>query len=144
MHELKYKGDPILKTVCKEVAEFDDSLYELVKDMRQIMQTNKGCGLAAPQAGETLRVIVVQKQKGKGTYAVCNPVIVRKSEYTNKLEEGCLSYPGIKKMIERPNFVVVNGNDLQGREITITAAGFEARIFCHECDHLDGIDLLAN
>jgi peptide deformylase len=135
-------GNKILKTVCASVTAFDDSLLQLVQDMREIMQLNRGCGLAAPQIGEAVRVIVVQKQNKKGTWAVINPIITDRSPYTNIAKEGCLSYPGIFKEIERPNAVSVKGFDVEGRPVYINAKGFEARILCHEIDHLEGRCLL--
>jgi peptide deformylase len=138
MRTLRTAGDPILKIKCIDVTSFDDNLYQLVKDMRRIMQENHGVGLAAPQIGEALRVIVVQRQRTKGTYAVVNPVITKSSCSTSVLAEGCLSYPGISKEISRPNTVFIIGKDINGRVISIRADGLEARIFSHEIDHLDG------
>jgi peptide deformylase len=139
MHQLRTKGDPILKTICEPITEFStDELYEIVKDMRQIMQLNKGVGLAGPQIGEAKRIIIVQKQRNKGIWVVVNPVIVHKSEYTNKGVEGCLSYPGIQKEALRPNGVRVSGKTLDGKDFLIDAIGLEARIFFHEMDHLEG------
>ena len=138
----KFK-DPILKQKCSPVTTFDDSLYQLIKDMRDTMQYNRGCGLAAPQIGSIEQVIIVQRQKCKGVYAIINPEITEQSFYTNTAPEACLSYPGISKMISRPLSVTVKGKNIQGEDISIHAAGFEARILCHEIDHLEGSCKLA-
>jgi len=135
-------NDPILKTVCKLVTEFDDNLWQLINDMRDTMQFYRGCGLAAPQIGKAVAVIIVQKQKTKGVYAVVNPEIVEQSEYTTIGPEGCLSYPGVSKLVERPNSITVKGKNSQGGDISIHATGFEARIFFHEIDHVNGCCLL--
>lgn len=131
-------GNKILRTVCSPVTVFDDSLLQLVNDMRTVMLDNRGVGLAAPQVGEAVRVIVVQKQAKKGTWAVINPEIVSKSGYTNAGKEGCLSYPGKIVEIERPNSVSIKGQNVQGNPLSIEAKGMEARIFCHEINHLNG------
>lgn len=139
MHKLRFKGDPVLKAKCEPVTEFNtDKLYQLIQDMRTIMLENNGVGLAAPQAGEAIRVIIVKKQMKKGIWVVVNPEITDRSPFTNTLKEGCLSYPGTFKEIERPNSIGVKGQDIQGNKLYITAKGMEARIFCHEIDHLEG------
>lgn len=135
---LVLSNSKILKTECTPITTFDDSLLQLVQDMREVMQLNGGVGLAAPQIGELVRVIVVQKQNRKGTWAVINPVITDRSPYTNIGKEGCLSYPGVFKEIARPNAVSVKGFDVEGKQVYINAKGLEARIFCHEIDHLNG------
>ncbi len=139
MHKLRYRGDKVLKAICEGVTEFNtDKLYHLVQDMRIIMLENNGVGLAAPQAGEAIRVIIVKKQARKGIWVVINPEITDRSPRTNISNEGCLSYLGTFKEVERPNCVSVKGQDIQGNKIYITAKGIEARIFCHEIDHLEG------
>lgn len=130
--------DPILKQKCSPIVEFDDNLRQLVIDMADTMQYNRGCGLAAPQIGQANQIVIVQKQRQKGLHIVVNPRITEKSEYTNYEQEGCLSYPEVFKRIERPNSVTVKGKNVQGKDISIHATGMEARIFCHECDHLNG------
>jgi peptide deformylase len=139
MHKLRFKGDPILKKACRQITEFGtDELYQLIHDMQKIMLENNGAGLAAPQAGEAVRVIVVKKQGKKGTWVVVNPEITDKSPNKIAGKEGCLSYPGAVKEIDRPSSVGVKGQDINGNKVYITAKGMEARIFCHEIDHLEG------
>jgi peptide deformylase len=133
---------PILKTVCKPVTEFDAGLKNLVKDMADTMVAFNGVGLAAPQIGETKRVVVVRQQTGdafkRGILVFVNPVISWQSEDIVTGTEGCLSYPGVWKEIPRPNNIIVNGFDINGKPIRHGYYGFEARIFCHEIDHLNG------
>jgi peptide deformylase len=139
MHKLRLKGDSVLKAKCGPVTEFNtDKLYQLIRDMQVIMLDNGGVGLAAPQVGEATRVIIVKKQAKKGIWAVINPEITDRSPHTNTMKEGCLSYPGMFKEVERPNAVGVKGQDIQGNKLYIAAKGMEARIFCHEIDHLEG------
>jgi peptide deformylase len=128
---------PILKIVCKKVTEFDKELKNLVADMIDTMKAFRGVGLAAPQIGVDKRVIVVQTTKGILAYV--NPVIVWQSEDIREGTEGCLSYPGVWKEIERPHNIIVRGYDLNGNPGEHGYHDIEARIFCHEIDHLDGL-----
>ncbi len=138
VREIKKFKDPILKQKCQPVTIFDEKLRLLTMDMRDTMLHGNGIGLAAPQIGEPIAVIVVKKQSQKGTYIVVNPEIVKQSIYTNLATEGCLSYPGMAAKIRRPNSVTVKGQTVQGGNVQLTAVGLEARIFCHEIDHLHG------
>jgi peptide deformylase len=138
MRQLCIKGNPVLKKKCLPVSLFDDYLHELVKDMRKVMLENKGCGLSAPQVGEPIRLIIVERQRRKGIWVVANPEIVKRSSSMSQMPEGCLSYPGIVKNVNRPTAIKVKGFTERGKPIEITAYDFEARIFCHEIDHLDG------
>jgi len=128
-YQLRIKGDPILKTICKEVTAFDAHLNDIVTNMRDIMLENQGVGLAAPQIGVAERIIIVRKQLKKGIWIVINPEIPSSSTDENLGKETCLSYPGVEKEISRPNVIVIRGFDNKGMEITIKAEMLEARIF---------------
>jgi peptide deformylase len=139
MRELIKNNNPILKAKCITVIEFNDSLHSIITDMRNIMLHNNGCGLAAPQVGELKRIIIIKRQIKKGILVIVNPDITYKSEYTNKSYEGCLSYPDLTKEIVRPNSIEIKGQDIQGNWFNMTLNNLEARICCHEIDHLEGL-----
>jgi peptide deformylase len=113
--------------------------------MSETMQKEDGVGLAAPQIGESKRIIVVnlcssrsQKEQNKPLVFI-NPKIIKKSKQTEIDEEGCLSVPGVFLKIKRAKRVEVFTKDLEGNELEIKAEGLSARILQHEIDHLDGI-----
>lgn len=139
MRELCTFNNPILKTKCTPVTDFNDSLSGIISDMRNTMLRYNGCGLAAPQIGESKRIIIIKRQIKKGTLVIINPEIVSQSEFTNKDIEGCLSYPEYIKQIERPNSIEVTGQDISGEWFNLSLKNLEARIVCHEIDHLDGL-----
>lgn len=123
------------------VNEFDGSLGALVKDMVETMYAAPGIGLAAPQIGVPLRVIVIDLSVGEEKGAlitVVNPEFVER-EGEQRHEEGCLSVPGFGGTPVRPARVVVKGLDLEGHERVYTATDLLARAFSHEIDHIDGL-----
>ena len=125
--------------------EFGEELRTLVKDMFETMYLADGIGLAAPQIGLSLRVLVVDvaEDADEGTEglrgAFVNPEIASMSKETGRLAEGCLSIPGLEGVVERPLSVVVKGLDPEGRPLTVEAVGLPARALQHEIDHLNGI-----
>ena len=133
-------GDPVLHAPSLPVTEWDASLKTLVGDMIETMYAAPGIGLAAPQIGVPLRVIVVDLTVGedKGQLiTLINPELVeREGEQCH--EEGCLSIPGFAGSPVRPARVVARGRDLDGNERQYEATGLLARAFCHEVDHIDG------
>jgi peptide deformylase len=135
-------GDPVLRKKAKKVSRVDDSLRRLIDDMFHTMYNNetKGIGLAAPQVGVSLRIIVVDMQDDEHQpIALINPEIVKASDELVVGAEGCLSVPGLRGDVERHEWVVVKGRDGDSREKRIRAEGWFARCLQHEIDHLDGI-----
>lgn len=136
---------PILRRKAEPVARITPALRRLIDDMVETMRAAEGIGLAAPQVGEPLRVIVVEVPEdpevpGSGIlYAVINPEIVEASEEIVEGVEGCLSIPGWYGWVPRAAAVVVRGLDREGRRVRVRAQGLVARVFQHEIDHLDGI-----
>ena len=133
--------DPVLRESCVEVEEIDDDLKRLATDMIETMHAAPGVGLAAPQVGVPRRLAVVDTSVGKdpeALHVLINPRILeeRGSDYDF---EGCLSIPGLSEKVTRPYAVKVVAKDLEGREIEHELEGFEARAFCHEIDHLNGV-----
>jgi peptide deformylase len=137
--DIRVFGDPVLRTPAQDVVAVDDGLRQLADDMLVTMYEAPGVGLAAPQVGIQKRFFVYDI--GEGPHAVVNPRLSgHQGEWT--YEEGCLSVPGLSWPIARANEVHLDGLDLDGREISIDASELLARVFQHECDHLDGVLLL--
>jgi peptide deformylase len=129
-------GDPVLKQVANEVDDVDDSLVKLVDDMVETMYRSEGAGLAATQVGIDKRLFVYDV--GDGPEAIVNPTIVETGgEWYH--DEGCLSIPGLRLGIVRPNQVHIRGYGLDGEELSLEADEFLGRVFLHEIDHLDGV-----
>ncbi|NLK17753.1 MAG: peptide deformylase [Clostridiales bacterium] len=128
--------EKLLRRKAKTVSLFDKGLKILASDMIDTMNRENGVGLAAPQVGILKRLIVCVQ--GDKTMAIVNPVIVEQSGHATDIE-GCLSIPGKRGTVTRPAFVGVLGQDLDGKRIEINAKDFDARVLCHEIDHLDGI-----
>jgi peptide deformylase len=134
-------GDPVLHAPATPVDRIDDSTRSLLDDMIATMYAAPGIGLAAPQVGVPLRLIVIDLSVGEDPSRVIrlvNPEFVER-EGEQKHEEGCLSVPGYSGSPTRPDRVVVRGLDPEGRERVYTATELLARAFCHEIDHLDGL-----
>ena len=116
-------------------------IRRLVADMVDTMYDEIGIGLAAPQVGVSLRLMVVGDEEGRGTQVLVNPVITAQGG-TVTAEEGCLSLPGIFAQVARSEWVTLEAQDLEGNPVAITARGLRSRVFQHEIDHLDGVLLL--
>jgi peptide deformylase len=141
IHPIVKYGDPVLETPGKPVDKFDAELQALVDDMFESMYAANGVGLAAPQIGISRRVAVIDVSNGKNAEAkiVCaNPEIIH-AEGEQREEEGCLSVPGFRGHVARPQYVTVRAQDAAGKEFEMRGEGLLARAFCHEIDHLNGI-----
>ena len=141
IHPIVKFGAAGLETPSKNVENFDEKLAELVTDMFESMYAASGVGLAAPQIGVGLRLAVIDVSLGKNPEAkiVCaNPEIVH-AEGEQREEEGCLSVPGFRGYVMRPQYVTVQAQDAAGKEFEMRGEGLLARAFCHEIDHLNGI-----
>lgn len=133
--------DPVLRTKASPVEVFDEELARLIDDMVATMYAAPGVGLAAPQVGISRRVAVVDTSVGRepGTLRVLiNPRVVEKRG-SQVDTEGCLSIPDFTEKVERPQAIRVEAQDLQGNPVAFDVEDFEARAFCHEIDHLDGL-----
>ena len=131
--------DPRLSTVAKPVTVFDDALKTLAADMAETMYEAPGVGLAAPQIGQLIRMIVIDISEEKDALRVLvNPEIISSSEELNECEEGCLSLPGLYEKVKRPAFVKVRAQDLDGNPFEIECDELLSVCVQHEIDHLDG------
>ncbi len=129
-------GGAVLRRRARPVGRVTREIVQLMDDMVAVMRAAPGVGLAAPQVGRSLRVIVVEYD-GR-LYQLADPEITR--SWGSELgREGCLSLPGVLCDVRRAAGVVVRGKNRRGKTVTVTAEGWLARIFQHEVDHLDGI-----
>ncbi len=136
----------VLRRKARPVTAFDKSLQVLIDDMIDTMRAAPGVGLAAPQVGVSLRVIVVEYPENEEIedapprlYVLVNPEIMRVSQEMESGVEGCLSIPGLVGEVERHLSIVVRGLNRYGQPVRWKLKGWTARIFQHEIDHLNGI-----
>jgi len=132
-----FPDDSVLRQKAKRVSSIDSSIQRLINDMVETMQEVNGVGLAAPQVGVSLRVVVLQMPEEE-PMAIINPEIVKRGG-EQEVTEGCLSIPGHFGQIKRSASVIVKGQDGKGRAIRIKATGLMAEALEHEIDHLNGI-----
>ena len=142
IHPIVKYGDPVLETPTKRIEKFDEELQALVDDMFESMYAASGSG--AGRAADRDRPAPRrdrrdQREKSRGPKIVCaNPEIIH-AEGEQREEEGCLSVPGFRGHVARPQYVTVRAQDATGKEFEMRSEGLLARAFCHEIDHLNGI-----
>lgn len=149
IHPILRMGDPRLLRIAKPVERFDTpELHALVRDLFETMHDANGAGLAAPQIGVDLRVVIFGFATTNQRYpdadpvpetVLVNPVIDVLDAPTVEDWEGCLSVPGMRGIVPRQERIRYRGFDEKGQPIDRVATGFHARVVQHECDHLDGI-----
>ncbi len=141
-------GDPLLLARASEIRDFDTpELHQLIQDMLDTMEANNGAGLAAPQIGISLRLVVFGFENNPRypdassvpKTILLNPIITALDDTIENGWEGCLSVPGMRGLVPRYCNIEYSGFDPFGKSIKVTASGFHARVVQHECDHLDGI-----
>lgn len=146
--EVLRMGDVRLLRRAEEVRLFDTpELHALLADMRDTMLAMDGVGLAAPQIGVDLRVVIFEVNSNPRypdaetvpQTVLINPVLTPLSEAMEEGWEGCLSVPGMRGLVPRHTHLRYQGRDEYGAIIDRTVSGFHARVVQHECDHLDGI-----
>lgn len=129
----------LLRTPATPVENISKETHELIANMVETMYDAPGVGLAAPQVGISQRIIVVDVgEENSSLLKLINPEIIKTGEKVPS-EEGCLSIPGIREIVQRHQTVIVKANTPEGEETTIEAEGFLAFCLQHEIDHLDGI-----
>ena len=141
--------DPVLRQKARKVPAVTEDIRSLIDDMVETMRAAPGVGLAAPQVGDSRRVIVVEyaeppEQEGEPArppklFTLVNPEIVRHAPDQVKGVEGCLSIPGYLGEVERFEAITIQGLNRAGQPVRIKAAGWLARIFQHEIDHINGV-----
>jgi peptide deformylase len=141
-------GDARLLLQAEEVRKFDTpELHTLLADMRETMLAMNGVGLAAPQIGVSLRVVIFEvshnprypEAESVPQTVLINPVLTPLSDAMEEGWEGCLSIPGMRGLVPRYTHLRYQGCDEYGALIDRTVSGFHARVVQHECDHLDGV-----
>lgn len=132
---IRKDDDPALRRKAKPVTAIDEKILSLASEMMKTMYEADGIGLAAPQVGESVRLVVFDI--GDGPVTMINPVIT-KAEGSLKCEERCLSLPDRYAYVERPDYVEVKYLDRAGRTCTVDGDGLLGRCLQHEIDHLDG------
>ena len=134
---IRIAPDPVLRQKAKRVRTIDGSIHKLIKNMLETMHDAPGVGLAAPQVGVPLRVIVIGIPEQED-FALINPEVV-KTKGERVVSEGCLSIPGYMGQLKRAESVTVKGRDPSGKEIRIKADELLAQALEHEIDHVNGI-----
>ena len=137
IREIRKYDDPALYKVCRPVEKFDERLGELLDDMAETMYDAEGVGLAAPQVGILRRAVVIDC--GDGLVELINPEILETSGEQGCFE-GCLSFPGERGYVVRPNYVRVRAYDRKGNLCEYEAEELFARAILHETDHLEGLN----
>lgn len=145
--KLIYYGHPTLRRKAEEVGTFTDDLISLVQDMLRLMEEHHGMGLAAPQVDVSQRVFITcvptEDDRGEVIYpeptVYVNPVLTSPSQEVWEVEEGCLSVPNLRVMVERPMGIHVKAQNLNGEWFEEELAGWNARCVMHENDHLNGV-----
>jgi peptide deformylase len=140
-------GEPLLRTVAAAVTRFDEELRALVADMDDTMRALSGAGIAAPQIGVSVRVVIFELRDNPRyphitpvPYTVLvNPLVTPLGAEQDEGWEGCLSVPGMRGLVPRYRRLHYRGFDQHGAPIDRTVEGFHARVVQHEVDHLDGI-----
>jgi len=131
------EGDEILRKKCREVTEVNDRIRQTMEDMLETMRDSMGVGIAAPQVGIMRRMFIAEPEPGR-VYYMINPIMLEQSG-SQIDNEGCLSVPGMMGEVERPDYIKIEALDLDGNKQVYEFHDFDARVMCHEYDHLDGI-----
>ena len=135
--QLLHLGEDTLRKASRPVDTLNSRMLTLLDDMAETMYGLEGAGLAAPQVGVLRRAIVIDVGDDNGLIQMVNPEIIAR-EGEQECVEGCLSIPGVRGYVVRPQKVSVRGIARSGKEIVIDAEGYLAIAFCHEIDHLNG------
>jgi len=141
--KIRTYGDPVLRRKAEEIPEITPAIKKLVADMFDTMYDAPGIGLAAPQVGASVRLIVMDLWDGESSqkepYVLINPVITSTSGLYND-EEGCLSFPELRIQVPRYQTLTLEALDLEGKKFSFeNAEGLLARCIQHEMDHLEGV-----
>lgn len=137
IRNLRFEKDEILKKKSREVEVIDEKLQILIDDMIETMHKYNGVGLAAVQVGVLKRVIVIDLYDDNGPIVMINPVII-KTKGEHEMDEGCLSFPNQFAKVLRPEEVVAEYTDRDGKRMRVKAKELLAQAICHEVDHLNG------
>jgi peptide deformylase len=135
---VRTKEDPILRKISKPVKEINGRIIELLDDMRETMEELEGIGLAAPQVGVLRRVVIIRLTPESELYELINPVVIE-SRGEQVFIEGCLSVPGERGFVARPEYAKVEALNRNGEKFVLEGTERLAVAIFHEIDHLNGI-----
>lgn len=151
LRKIIFADNPCLRQPADPIDHFTPQLAQLGQDMLDTMRALRGVGLAGPQIGEMQRIFVAEiplppsedikpiHPLAGNTYILVNPQIINLGSTLVLGEEGCLSIPGWRGLVERPDWVEITAQSIEGQPLRLKVDGFMARIFLHEMDHLDGV-----
>jgi peptide deformylase len=131
-------GNELLRQKAEKIEKIDGEIVNTAKQMLEILQRDKGVGLAGPQIGFMKRIFVTYVQ-GDEERVYINPSILETSHKTTKFEEGCLSIPGVYAQVVRSETIKIQAWNEKGRPFTLETTGILARVILHEYDHLEGV-----
>ena len=132
------KDNPILRKKTQTIKKIDENILDLAQQMIQTMEKANGIGLAANQVGKDLKMFVLPKDLLSKQIFI-NPEILKLSKKTKIMEEGCLSLPGLEKLVKRSTSLKIKALDENNKEFKLKIKGIPARVIQHEIDHLNGI-----
>ncbi len=136
----KYPEKILRKKTRKVSFPLTPIVKKLIRDMQDTVKKAEGIGLAAPQVGQDLAIIIVDLQNmGVPTFTLINPEITQFSKKKTDLEEGCLSIPGVYGIVSRPEDIVFEAYDPEGNKIVARADGMLSKVIQHETDHINGV-----
>ena len=138
--KLQIAPNPIFRKRAMRVEHIDAEIKQIVESMFDIMYEHEAVGIGANMVGVLKRIIVVdlQEKRNNVPFAMINPIITFKSKEMQRFEEGSISYPGIKAMVDRPDEITLEYTDCEGESHTMEAEGWLATVIQHEIDYLDG------
>lgn len=136
--QIRQYPDPVLRMRAREVEVFDEALARQAARMIALMHDAAGVGLAANQVGSLIRMFTIELGENEPAQAIINPRITPLADELESEDEGCLSLPGVLVPVARASSVRLEGQGVDGRELTLELEGLPARAVQHEVDHLDG------
>ncbi len=139
---IKIYGEEVLREKAVSITDIDGDMIRFLEDMSRTMLHASGLGLAANQVGRAIRAFSIDMSHFdvlQKPMTIINPEIVESAAGRITGEEGCLSFPGLYQLIDRPEKVTIKSIDFDGREYFFEASGMVARVILHEIDHLDGV-----
>ena len=136
--QIRTDGDDILRKKCRPVGDVSNRIRETLSDMLETMEEENGVGIAAPQVGIMRRMFIAKPYEDQPPYYMIDPEILSEEGETID-KEGCLSVPGMIGTVKRPQKIIIEATNLDGDRQKYTFEDFEARVMCHENDHLNGV-----
>lgn len=136
--QIRTDGDDILRKKCRPVGDVSERIKETLSDMLETMELENGVGIAAPQVGIMRRMFIAKPYEDQPPYYMIDPEILSEEGETID-REGCLSVPGMIGTVKRPKRIIIEATNLDGVREKYTFEDFEARVMCHENDHLNGV-----